>query len=161
MSVAIWPHVAPEHLKEAVDQTQVSFWMAPSSSELWIYTWGMMTTTTTEQHAEDDWILVLRVPEDHTLTTEPSQQRELEWLLNELRETLEVLKSGLEECYALLAPVEPGSTLVVSTPRAEIVKGHVTRVGTKIVKGVRTAFSFPSSSRAYTCTTKLTRTLLL
>lgn len=105
-----------------------------------------MATTTIEEPVEDDWILLLQGPEDHALTTGPSQRRELEWLLNELRETLEVLKSGLEECYALLAPVEPGSTLVVSTPRAEIVKGHVTRVGTKIVKGVRTAFSLPAFS---------------
>lgn len=105
-----------------------------------------MATTTIEEHVEDEWILLLRGPEDDSLTMGPSQRRELEWLLNELRETLEVLKSGLEECYALLAPVEPGSTLVVSTPRAEIVKGHVTRVGTKIVKGVRTAFSLPAFS---------------
>lgn len=67
---------------------------------------------------------------------EQTQRRELEWLLNELHETLQNLKSGLEDCYALLAPVDPGSTLVVSTPRNEIVKGHITRVGTRIVKGV-------------------------
>jgi hypothetical protein len=49
---------------------------------------------------------------------------------------LESLKSGLEECYALLAPIEPGSTLVISSLRSESIKGHVTRVGTRIVKGV-------------------------
>lgn len=37
----------------------------------------------------------------------------------------------------LLAPVEPGSTLVLSSLRSESVKGFVTRIGTKIVKGVR------------------------
>lgn len=37
----------------------------------------------------------------------------------------------------LLAPAEPGSTLVLSSLRSESVKGFVTRVGTKIVKGVR------------------------
>jgi len=41
----------------------------------------------------------------------------------------------LEECNALVAPVEPGSTLVVSSVRSESVKGHVTRLGTRIVKG--------------------------
>ncbi|TVY12474.1 hypothetical protein LARI1_G009511, partial [Lachnellula arida] len=64
-----------------------------------------------------------------------STARELSWLLDSLQETLVSLKSGLEECYALLAPIEPGSTLVMSSPRSESVKGHVTRVGTRIVKG--------------------------
>jgi hypothetical protein len=67
----------------------------------------------------------------------PPQRRELDWLIDELHETLTNLKHGLEDCYALLAPIDPGSTLVLSTPRNEIVKGHVTRVGTRIVKGVR------------------------
>ncbi|KAK2074970.1 hypothetical protein P8C59_009136 [Phyllachora maydis] len=66
---------------------------------------------------------------------EEVQKRELDWLLQELHETLANLKVGLEECYALLAPLDPGSTLVLSTPRNEVVKGHVTRVGTRIVKG--------------------------
>ena len=65
------------------------------------------------------------------------QKRELDWLIEELHETLTNLKHGLEDCYALLAPIDPGSTLVLSTPRNETVKGHVTRVGTRIVKGVR------------------------
>lgn len=47
------------------------------------------------------------------------------------------LKHGLEDCYALLAPIDPGSTLVMSTPRNEKIKGTITRVGTRIVKGVR------------------------
>ncbi|KAI2632945.1 RAVE subunit 2/Rogdi [Xylaria nigripes] len=71
----------------------------------------------------------LKIEEDAT------QARELSWLLDSLQITLLSLKHGLEECYALLAPIDPGSTLVVSTPRAELVKGHVTRVGTRIVKG--------------------------
>ncbi|RQM06829.1 hypothetical protein DH86_00002806, partial [Scytalidium sp. 3C] len=61
--------------------------------------------------------------------------RELQWLLDSLQETLISLKEGLEECYALLAPIEPGSTLVMSSPRSESVKGLVTRVGTQLVKG--------------------------
>lgn len=61
--------------------------------------------------------------------------RELAWLLESLQETLAQLKLGLEECYALLAPIEPGSTLVMSSPRSESVKGHITRIGTRIVKG--------------------------
>lgn len=92
-----------------------------------------------DREADSGWILVPALPQGETrvpLTTSP-QRRELEWLLNELHETLQSLKSGLEDCYALLAPVDPGSTLVVSTPRLETVKGHVTRVGTRIVKGVR------------------------
>ncbi|CAI6335814.1 unnamed protein product [Periconia digitata] len=64
-----------------------------------------------------------------------SQARELEWLLGELRDTLQSLKAGLEECAALLAPVENGSTLVLSSVRSESLKGLVTRVGTRIVKG--------------------------
>lgn len=88
--------------------------------------------------SDDDWILLSK-PSPHIKLTTPAQRRELEWLLNELHETLQTLKSGLQDCYALLAPVDPGSTLVVSTPRNEIVKGHVTRVGTRIVKGVRTS----------------------
>ncbi|KAK3695784.1 RAVE subunit 2/Rogdi [Podospora appendiculata] len=66
---------------------------------------------------------------------ETSQKSELDWLVAELRETLTNLKHGLEDCYALLAPIDQGSTLVLSTPRNEVVKGHVTRVGTRIVKG--------------------------
>lgn len=65
-----------------------------------------------------------------------SQARELEWLLRELRSTLQSLKAGFEECAALLAPSETGSTLVLSSVRSESLKGLVTRVGTRIVKGV-------------------------
>jgi hypothetical protein len=64
-----------------------------------------------------------------------SQARELEWLLVQLRETLQSLKAGLEECATLLAPTENGSTLVLSSVRSESLKGVVTRVGTRIVKG--------------------------
>ncbi|AEO61212.1 hypothetical protein MYCTH_2311158 [Thermothelomyces thermophilus ATCC 42464] len=84
MSVDIWPRIAPDALKTAVETTE---------------------------------------------------KRELDWLVEELREILTNLKHGLEDCYALLAPIDPGSTLVLSTPRNEIVKGHITRVGTRIVKG--------------------------
>ncbi|KAF4638006.1 hypothetical protein G7Y89_g90 [Cudoniella acicularis] len=66
---------------------------------------------------------------------EESTARELSWLLDSLQDTLVSLKSGLEDCYALLAPIEPGSTLVISSPRSESIKGHITRVGTRIVKG--------------------------
>ena len=65
-----------------------------------------------------------------------SQQRELAWLLVQLKETLQSLKAGLEECAALLAPSENGSTLVLTSVRSESLKGLVTRVGTRIVKGV-------------------------
>ncbi|MCJ1287349.1 hypothetical protein MMC26_006698 [Xylographa opegraphella] len=76
------------------------------------------------------------LPPDELIKEEKATQaRELEWLLNSLQETLASLKSGLEECIALLAPKEPGSTLVISSMRSESVKGFVTRVGTRIVKG--------------------------
>ncbi|KAI7398686.1 hypothetical protein KC336_g15236 [Hortaea werneckii] len=66
---------------------------------------------------------------------EVSLARELRWLLDSLQETLASLKSGLEECAELLAPKEPGSTLVLSSLRSENLKGFITRVGTRIVKG--------------------------
>ncbi|MCJ1367832.1 hypothetical protein MMC16_006967 [Acarospora aff. strigata] len=76
------------------------------------------------------------LPPDQLLKEEEaSLARELEWLLNSLQETLASLRDGLEECIALLAPQEPGSTLVLSSPRSESVKGFVTRVGTRVVKG--------------------------
>ncbi|KAK3311643.1 RAVE subunit 2/Rogdi [Chaetomium strumarium] len=84
MSVEIWPHVASDRLKAAI---------------------------------------------------ETAEKRELEWFVQDLQETLTNLRHGLEDCYALLAPIDPGNTLVLSTPRHEFVKGHVTRVGTRIVKG--------------------------
>jgi len=74
-------------------------------------------------------------PDDLKKEEEETIARELSWLLDSLQETLASLKSGLEECYALLAPIEPGSTLAMSSPRSESVKGHVTRIGTRIVKG--------------------------
>ncbi|KAJ5552175.1 hypothetical protein N7494_001553 [Penicillium frequentans] len=61
--------------------------------------------------------------------------RELEWLLQSLQESLVSLKEGLQECAALIAPQEPGSTLVLSSLRSENVKGFVTRLGTQVVKG--------------------------
>jgi hypothetical protein len=61
----------------------------------------------------------------------------LTWLSHYiLEEELRPIKATLDECYALLAPVHPGSTLVMSTPRNERVKGTITRVGTRIVKAV-------------------------
>ncbi|KAI3318850.1 hypothetical protein HD806DRAFT_304371 [Xylariaceae sp. AK1471] len=74
-------------------------------------------------------------PEKLKIEEDATQARELVWLLNSLQTTLLSLKHGLQECYALLAPIDPGSTLVLSTPRAELVKGHVTRIGARLVKG--------------------------
>ncbi|KAI8632716.1 hypothetical protein F5Y19DRAFT_327619 [Xylariaceae sp. FL1651] len=74
-------------------------------------------------------------PEQLIIEEDATQARELTWLLASLQTTLLSLKHGLEDCYALLAPIDPGSTLVLSTPRAELVKGHVTRVGARLVKG--------------------------
>ncbi|KAL8710242.1 MAG: hypothetical protein Q9220_005173 [cf. Caloplaca sp. 1 TL-2023] len=66
---------------------------------------------------------------------EDSLAAELDWLLEMLQEALPSLKNGLEECLALLKAQEPGTTLALSTLRSETVKGFVTRVGTRIVKG--------------------------
>ncbi|KAI1309570.1 RAVE subunit 2/Rogdi [Xylaria venustula] len=74
-------------------------------------------------------------PEQLKIEEDATQARELIWLLGSFQTTLLSLKHGLEECYALLAPIDQGSTLVLSTPRAELVKGHVTRVGARLVKG--------------------------
>lgn len=70
--------------------------------------------------------------------------RELDWIVEETLQICRDLKHGLEDCYALLAPIDPGSTLVMSTHRNEKVKGTLTRVGTRIVKGVRRAYLFPT-----------------
>ncbi|CEF83303.1 unnamed protein product [Fusarium graminearum] len=78
-------------------------------------------------------------PDQLRLKASESQARELDWIVNETLELCRDLKHGLEDCYALLAPIDPGSTLVMSTPRNEKVKGTLTRVGTRIVKGVRTS----------------------
>ncbi|KAF2225334.1 RAVE subunit 2/Rogdi [Elsinoe ampelina] len=61
--------------------------------------------------------------------------RELEWLLSALQETLQSIKAGLEECSALLAPRDSGSTLVLSSQRSESLKGFVTLNGARITKG--------------------------
>ncbi|KAH7037175.1 RAVE subunit 2/Rogdi [Microdochium trichocladiopsis] len=73
-------------------------------------------------------------PEQLKADQDAAEARELEWLLSSLRSTLKSLKNELENCYALLAPVEPGSTLVLTTPRHEAVKGTITRVGTRITR---------------------------
>lgn len=62
-------------------------------------------------------------------------ERELEWLLSALQDTLQSLKAGLEECASLLTPKDIGSTLVLSSQRSESLKGFVTLVGTRLVKG--------------------------
>ncbi|KAL2868596.1 tRNA methyltransferase RSM22 [Aspergillus lucknowensis] len=73
-------------------------------------------------------------PEQLEEEADSALARELEWLLHSLQDSLASLREGLHECAALLAPKEPGSTLVLSSMRSENVKGFVTRVGTKIVK---------------------------
>ncbi|KAK8123254.1 hypothetical protein PG984_011924 [Apiospora sp. TS-2023a] len=111
-----------------------------------------------EEELDGEWLLVWHYPVTHrhhspplpttptTPTTStivndeltpppPPKARELTWLLDALHETLKTLKTSLEETYALLAPIDPGATLVVSTPKHETVKGYVTRVGTRLVKG--------------------------
>ncbi|KAM5348828.1 hypothetical protein ACJ41O_008651 [Fusarium nematophilum] len=74
-------------------------------------------------------------PDELRLKAAETQARELEWVVEETLEICRDVKHGLEDCYALLAPIDPGSTLVMSTHRNEKVKGTLTRVGTRIVKG--------------------------
>ena len=74
-------------------------------------------------------------PADLVKEEEASLARELAWLLSSVQDTLRSLKEGLEECAELLAPKEPGSTLVLSSQRSESLKGFITRVGARIVKG--------------------------
>jgi hypothetical protein len=74
-------------------------------------------------------------PEDLQKEEQETLARELAWLLQSLQDTLSSLKAGLEECSELLASKEPGSTLVLSSLRSENLKGFITRVGTRIVKG--------------------------
>ncbi|CAK3787884.1 Hypothetical predicted protein [Lecanosticta acicola] len=66
---------------------------------------------------------------------ESALERELQWLLTHVQDTLRSLKEGLDDCADLLAPKEPGSTLVLSSLRSENLKGFISRVGTRIVKG--------------------------
>ncbi|QUC18009.1 uncharacterized protein UV8b_02250 [Ustilaginoidea virens] len=74
-------------------------------------------------------------PADLKTEASESLDRELAWLVDETVALCHDLKHGIEDCYALLAPIDPGSTLVMSTHRNEKVKGTITRVGTRIVKG--------------------------
>ncbi|KAJ3498843.1 hypothetical protein NLG97_g818 [Lecanicillium saksenae] len=74
-------------------------------------------------------------PEELKLKEAETLKNELAWITAESLEVCRDLKHGLEDCYALLAPIDPGSTLVMSTPRNEKVKGTITRVGTRLVKG--------------------------
>lgn len=108
MSAAVWPPISPAQLIKEEEDSLVTF---PPT-------------------------LPLYMKINPQISPNKVQACELEWLLNTLQETLASLKSGLEECVALLAPQEPGSTLALSSLRSESVKGFVTRVGTRVVKGV-------------------------
>ncbi|KAI1922539.1 hypothetical protein LOZ58_000055 [Ophidiomyces ophidiicola] len=81
------------------------------------------------------WVYPQLPPTQLQREEEDSLSRELLWLLRSLQDSLAALREGFQECAALLAPSEPGSTLVLSSLRSESVKGYVTRVGPKIVKG--------------------------
>ncbi|KAJ9298702.1 hypothetical protein DTO271G3_3669 [Paecilomyces variotii] len=81
------------------------------------------------------WAYPPLAPEQLKREEDSALAKELKWLLSSLQESLASLREGLQECRALLAPKEPGSTLVLSSPRSESLKGFVTRVGTKVIKG--------------------------
>ncbi|RMZ80063.1 hypothetical protein DV737_g3131, partial [Chaetothyriales sp. CBS 132003] len=105
-----------------------------------------------------------RIPAEEQRRAEDEALRlELQWLLKSLQGALPLLKEGLEECVRLLAAREPGSTLVLSSLRSENVKGLVTRVGTKIVKGdihLRLATLLPNTPRTQTASSPSTRLTL-
>jgi hypothetical protein len=145
MSVEVWPPVAPEQLKIEEDATLVSrSYLCGRICTPLIMAQALLRSPVTVrpssavqffENVDEDWLLVSTYPVLSKRLIPSTQARELAWLLQELQSTLKALKSSLEETYALLAPIDPGSTLVVSTPRHEAVKGHVTRVGTRLVKG--------------------------
>ncbi|KAL8798606.1 MAG: hypothetical protein Q9200_007739, partial [Gallowayella weberi] len=88
------------------------------------------------------------IPHDQLIKEEEDAlAAELEWLLESLQEALVSLKSGLEECLALLKPDEPGTTLALSTHRSETIKGFVTRVGTRIDIQIRLSSLPPPRSQ--------------
>lgn len=123
MTLEVWPHISPEELQIKAAESLVS--------------------------------CAVRHSLPAQLITQPSalQDRELEWIVQETMTLCHELKHGIEDCYALLAPIEPGSTLVMSTHRNEKVKGTITRVGTRLVKGVRRTPFPPKEKRK---TAKLT-----
>lgn len=116
MSVAVWPPLPEDRLCEEEANSLVSlkhiqrvfFWCSPLH--------------TRPSNTGKNWARF--------------QASELRWLLDHLHENFASLKNGLEECFTLLLPQEPGSTLALSSVRSESIKGHVTRLGAWIVKGV-------------------------
>jgi hypothetical protein len=106
------------------------------------------------------WVYPPIAPDALREAENESLRLELQWLLRSLQDSLAALKEGLEECAALLAAREPGSTLVLSSLRSESVKGFVTRVGTKLVKGdifLRLTTLAPNTPRGTTTSTPSTR----
>ncbi|KAH8149194.1 uncharacterized protein LAJ45_06733 [Morchella importuna] len=67
-----------------------------------------------------------------------SASNELTWLLTTLPDTLHSLRHGLHSCRTLLSP-HTTSTLALTSPRSEALKGFVTRAGPTITKGDITA----------------------
>ncbi|KAH0607467.1 uncharacterized protein H6S33_002501 [Morchella sextelata] len=67
-----------------------------------------------------------------------SASNELNWLLTTLPETLASLRHGLHSSATLLSP-HTTSTLALTSPRSEALKGFVTRCGPTITKGDITA----------------------
>ncbi|RMZ92243.1 hypothetical protein DV736_g529, partial [Chaetothyriales sp. CBS 134916] len=109
------------------------------------------------------WVYPPIPAEEQRRAEDEALQLELQWLLRSLQGALPLLKEGLEECASLLAPREPGSTLVLSSLRSENVKGFVTRVGTKIVKGdihLRLTTLLPNTPRTQTASSPSTRLTL-
>ncbi|OBR08281.1 37s ribosomal protein rsm22 [Colletotrichum higginsianum IMI 349063] len=54
-------------------------------------------------------------PADLLQKKEESLKRELEWIVTETHAVLGDIRHGLQDCYALLAPIDPGSTLSSSS----------------------------------------------
>lgn len=67
--------------------------------------------------------------------TMDSQQKELIWLINDLKEEiLDSVMTGLEECQERLCQRHSGFKLVMSTPKSDTLIGIVTRYGTELTE---------------------------
>ena len=130
MSLEIWPPVAPSDRELKAAQALVRLLLIKQTSTNQTFPFPPFLVAQRARAVEE-------APPVQIKMLIRAQERELAWATQEILAVCTELKRSLEDCYALLAPIDPGSTLVMSTPRNERVKGHITRVGTRIVKGVR------------------------
>jgi len=131
MSLSVWPPIPPHELAEKAAQSLVGTLLFNI-----LLTHPLSSKPSTVPCLELRHSFISHRLYSTTMLIK-FQDNELQWFIAETIQKCQELKHGLEDCYALLAPIDPGSTLVMSTSRSERVKGTITRVGTRIVKGVR------------------------